>query len=141
MEAIRTMRRAVGCLAVVLVACACQPAAAGGDKAFEDVVKQMLDTMGSLTTTLATIRDDETAKSAKPDLRKAAGKWQLIKKKAEGLPPPSKQEKDRLAKEYRTKLEEAQKKLFGEVARVSTIPGGRAALLEVSSVLGKKNKQ
>ena len=110
-------------------------------RAFEDVVKQMLDTMGSLTTTLATIRDDETAKSAQPDLRKAAGKWQLIKKKAEGLPPPSKEEKDRLAKEYRTKLEEAQKKLFGEVARVSTIPGGRAALLEVSSILGKKNKQ
>ena len=74
------------------------------------------------------------------DLRKAAGKWQLIKKKAEGLPPPSKEEKDRLAKQYKTKLEEAQKKLFGEVARVSAIAGGRQALLEISGVLEKKGK-
>jgi hypothetical protein len=137
-----TMKFRVACLAALFVSCALLPVAAGGAKgSFEDVVKQMLDVMGSLTTTLATIRDDETAKSAQPDLRKAAGKWQLIKKKAEGLPPPSKEEKDRLTKEYKTKLEEAQKKLFGEVARVSVIPGGRAALLDMSSVLGKKGKQ
>jgi hypothetical protein len=89
---------------------------------------------------LTTIRDEDTARSAQPDLRKAAGKWQLIKKKAEGLPPPSKEEKDRLAKQYKSKLEEAQKKLFGEVARVSAIAGGRQALLEISGVLEKKGK-
>jgi hypothetical protein len=134
------MKIRVACLAALFASCV--PAAAGGAKgSFEDVVKQMLDTMGSLTTTLATIRDDETAQSAHPELRKTAGKWQLIKKKAEDLPPPSKEEKDRLTKQYKTKLEEAQKKLFGEVARVSVIPGGRGALLEISSVLGKKSKQ
>ena len=124
----------------LLVSCLFLPGVKGGDKAqFEDVIKQMLDTMGSLTKTLATVTDEETAKNSQPELRKAAGRWHQIKKKAEGLPPPSKEEKDRLAKEYKPKLEEAQKKLFGEVARVSVIPGGRQALLEISGVLEKKD--
>jgi hypothetical protein len=136
------MKTRIACLSALLVLLAFLPGARGGDKAqFEDVVKQVLETMGSLTTTLLTIRDEETAKSAQPELRKTAGQWRLIKKQAEGLPPPSKEEKDRLAKQYKTKLEEAQKKLFGEVARVSIVPGGRAALLEISGVLEKKTKQ
>jgi hypothetical protein len=115
--------------------------AKGGEKSqFEDVIKQVLDTMDSLKSTLATIQDEDTAKSARPVLHKTVEKWQLIKKKAENLPPPSKEEKDRLAKQYRTKLEDAQKKLFGEVGRVSAIPGGRDALLEISNVLDKKAK-
>jgi hypothetical protein len=135
------MKTRVACLFALFVMFALLPGVKGGDKVqFEDVIKQMLDTMGSLTTTLTTIRDEDTARSAQPDLRKAAGKWQLIKKKAEGLPPPSKEEKDRLAKQYKSKLEEAQKKLFGEVARVSAIAGGRQALLEISGVLEKKGK-
>ena len=95
----------------------------------------------SLTATLATIRDEETAKGAQPELRKTAAKWKLIKQKAEDLPPPSRQEKDRLEKQYKMKLEEAQKKLFGEVARVRMVSGGREALLEISSVLEKKAKK
>ena len=97
--------------------------------------------MDALATTLSTIQDEETAKTAKPELRKIAGKWSEIKKSAEALPPPSKEDKDRLAKQYKMKLEEAQKKLFGQVARVQQIPGGRDALLEISSVLTKKAKQ
>jgi hypothetical protein len=136
------MRKLGGCLLTLFLLAAALPGVQGGGKAsFDDVIKQMLETMDSLSTTLATIRDEETAKVAQPDLRKAAGKWQLIKKKAEGLPPPSKEEKDRLAKQYKTKLEESQKKLFGEVARVSLLSGGREALLEISSVLDKKGKQ
>jgi hypothetical protein len=135
------------CLAAIVVTIFALAAARGlGQEApkgevktpFEEVVKQMIATMDSLTATLATIRDDESAKAAQADLRKAADKWQLVKKNADKLPPPEKQEKDRLAKEYKTKLEQAQKKLFGEVARVSAVPGGRAALLEIRAVLDKK---
>lgn len=135
------MRTRIVGLLVVLNLCAVLPAARGGGKAFDDIVKQMLDTMDSLTQTLTTIQDEETAKAAQPDLRKTAAKWQLIKQKAEGLPPPTREEKDRLAKQYKVKLEEAQKKLFGEVGRVSAVPGGRQALLEISGVLEKKSKQ
>jgi hypothetical protein len=136
------MRNQFASLLVLVVLFALLPGARGGEKtSFEDVVKQMLETMDSLTTTLATIRDEETARAAHPELRKTAGKWQVIKKKAEGLPPPSKEEKDRLSTQYKTKLEEAQKKMFGEVGRVGAIPGGREALLEISALLGKKSKQ
>jgi hypothetical protein len=136
------MKVSIGCAVAFVALCASLPPARGGEKTqFEDIIKKMLETMGSLTTTLTTIRDEETAKTSQPDLRKAAEKWDVIKKKAKNLPPPSKEEKDRLTKEYRPKLEEAQKKLFAQVARVSAIPGGRQALLEISSVLDKKDKQ
>jgi hypothetical protein len=135
-----TMR--IACAQVLLTCLAFLPAARAGDKTqFEDVIKQMLGTMDKLTKTLTTITDEDTAKSARPELRKAAGTWHLITKKAEGMPPPSKEEKDRLAKQYKPKLEEATKKLFGEVDRVKSIPGGRQALLEISGVLEKKGKQ
>lgn len=108
---------------------------------FEEVIKGVLDTMDSLSKTLATIHDEASAKAAQEDLGKAADKWRLVKKKAEALPPPSKEEKDRLAKEYKTPLEKAQKKLLGEAARVRTIPGGRAALSRISAVLEKNSKK
>lgn len=133
--------RLVSLLGILLVTSLGSGVSSGSKAPFEDIVKQMVDTMDALTTTLATIRDEDTAKGAQPELRKAAAKWQVIKKKAESLPPPSREEKDRVAKEYKVKLEEAQKKLFGEVGRVATVPGGREALRELSAVLDKKTKQ
>ncbi|MCI0742344.1 MAG: hypothetical protein L0Y72_25210 [Gemmataceae bacterium] len=117
------------------------PQARAGDKKTEDIVKDMLKTMDSITSTLATIKDQESAKAAKTDLRKAADQWNVLKKKAGDIAPPDKGEKDRLAKQYRMKLEEAQKKLFAEVLRVQGVAGGRDALLEIKSVLAKKDKK
>ncbi|MCI0381261.1 MAG: hypothetical protein L0215_27060 [Gemmataceae bacterium] len=115
--------------------------ARAGDNKIEDIVKDMLKTMDTITSTLATIKDQETAKSAKTDLRKAADRWNVLKKKAGDIAPPDKGEKDRLAKQYRMKLEEAQKKLFAEVLRVQGVAGGRDALLEIKNVLAKKDKK
>jgi chemotaxis protein histidine kinase CheA len=114
---------------------------AGKTSPHEDVVKQMLETMDSMTKTLTGINDRESAKEAQPDLRKAAEKWKVAKKKAEDLPPPAKDEKDRLATAYKTKLEESRKKLFKEAARVGVLPGGQEALKEIGSVLDKKKKE
>ncbi len=131
--------RLPGGLALLLLTVLLSPVRAGSE--FENIVKKMLGTMEGLTTTLGTIRGEETAKAAKPELRKQASQWAEIKKKADGLPPPSKEEKERLAKEYKTKLEEAQKNLFKEVRRVMDVAGGREALLEISSVLAKNTKK
>src|SRR4051794_32879495 len=111
------------------------------DARFEDVLKSMLGTMDQITKTLSGITDEDTAKAARPELKKSAEEWQAVRKKAEHLPPPSKEEKDRLAKEYKKKLEDSQKKLFEEISRVQGVPGGKAALLEVSKVLGKQPKK
>src|SRR5262245_24263163 len=107
-------------------------AGAGNDARLEDIVKQMLGAMGQMTTTLSGITDEASAKAAHPDLKKSAESWLLIRKNADKVPPPTKEEKDRLAKEYKPKLEEAQKKLFFEIGRVQGIPGGKEALLEIS---------
>lgn len=105
---------------------------------FADVVKEMLATMEKLSTNLAGIMDEETAKSARPELVKAASGWQQLRQKAAKMRPPTREEKDRLEKEYKEKMQVAQKKLFAEIARVKGVPGGREALKEISAALGKK---
>lgn len=114
---------------------------AGGAARFEQVLKDLGATMEKLTSTLAGIRDQDSAKSAQPELRKVAGHWQALMKKADDVAPPNKEEKERLEKEHRPKLEEARKKLFVEVQRVREVPGGREALKEISAVLERKPKQ
>jgi hypothetical protein len=105
---------------------------------FADVVKEMLSTMEKITASLTAIRDEETAKSARPELLKAAAGWQEIVQKAAKMRPPTREEKERLEKEYKEKMQVAQKKLFAEIARVKGVPGGREALKEISAALGKK---
>ena len=52
-------------------------------------------------------------------------------------PGGGRDEKTRLEKLYKPKLEEALKKMFGEVRRVEGIPGGKDALKEIAGVLKK----
>lgn len=114
-------------------------AEAGGHAGkLEEVLKDTLGTLDKLTTTLAGIKDEETAKAAKPELKTTASKWVEIRKKAEGLKPPTKDEKARLEKEYKGKLETAQKKLLAEIGRVKGVTGGPDALQEIAPVLDKK---
>jgi len=135
------MNARLAAIVIVFGCCAVLPGQVGDKAQFEDVIKQIIETMDSLTGTLTNIKDADSAKDAQPELRKAAGKWQTIRKKAENMAPPSKEEKDRLAKEYRPKLEQSQKKLFVEVGRVSTVPGGKEALSEITAVLEKKKEK
>jgi hypothetical protein len=104
------------------------------------LVQQMLDVMDKLTTSLATVKDQQSADAARPELRKLAKEWTALRDKAEKVPPPAREEKDRLEKDFKTKLEGAQRKLSGEVARVQAVPGGRAALEEIRSVLTRPTK-
>ncbi len=109
--------------------------AAGGAASHEAVVKELLTTLDGLTTTLRGVKDADTAKAARPELKKAAAAWAAVRKKAEALPPPEPAIKDRLMKEYRPKLDAAVKGLFGQVRRVEDVPGGPAALREIAGVL------
>jgi hypothetical protein len=104
------------------------------------VVTQVLEVMDKLSAALATITNEQSAEAAKPELRKLAKQWTALRDKAEKVPPPERAEKDRLEKEFKAKLEGAQRKLFGEVGRVQEIPGGRAALEEIRGVLTRSTK-
>jgi hypothetical protein len=104
------------------------------------VVKEMLGVMDKLTLALSGIKDTATAEAAKPELRKLAKAWTAVRDKAEKTPPPSKEEKARLDKDFKSQMETAQRKLFGEVGRVRNIPGAGDALQEIRSVLTRTMK-
>jgi hypothetical protein len=104
------------------------------------VVKEMLGVMDKLTEALSGIKDSATAEAAKPELRKLAKAWTAVRDKAEKTPPPSKEEKARLEKDFKSQMELAQRKLFGEAGRVRNIPGAGDALQEIRSVLTRTMK-
>src|SRR5262245_6367468 len=135
------MKMRVALASLTLVATAVLATAPSAGKMFEDVLKETLGTFDQITAALVTIKDEDSAKSAKPDREKAAGRFLEIQKLAAAMKPPDKAERDRLVKEYKPKLEEAHKKLFVEISRVRRVPGGRDALQAISIIVGPKEKK
>src|SRR5688572_5586020 len=80
---------------------------AGEGNSHEGVLKQMIGAIGKLGETLATVQDEDAGKSARPELAKGARAFAQARERAEKLPPPEPAEKERLAKLYKPKLEEA----------------------------------
>jgi hypothetical protein len=120
---------------LVALGCGLLPLLAGEESPHESAVKEMLKSLDKLTITLASVKDAETAEAARPELKKAAENWVEVKTKAGKLAPPDKAEKDRLAKEYKGKMDEAIKKFFTEYGRVRGFPAGRAVLMEIKAVV------
>jgi uncharacterized protein YnzC (UPF0291/DUF896 family) len=108
---------------------------------YEQTLKQALQGIDKIATTLETIKDEDSAAAARPDLKKAAESYLEAKTKAEKVQPPEKEEKARLEKLYRPRFEDAMKKMFTQVQRVETIPGGKDALKEIAAVLPKDKKK
>lgn len=130
----------IGCLVVLAGLLLARGQEAGSEARLADILKEMMETMDKLTLQLEAIKDEDTAKASKDDLKKTTSVWLQIRKKAEKMRPPSKDEKDRLEKEYKGKLQAAQKKLFTEIARVKSVPGGPDALKEIRGLLDKSPK-
>lgn len=112
--------------------------ATGSEAKLDEVVKEVLGTMDKLASQLAAIKDEATAKASRDELKKTVRHWQEIRKKGEQLKPPTKEEKDRLEKEYKGKLKAAQDKLFAEIARVKGVPGGPEALKVIRALFAAK---
>lgn len=107
---------------------------------YEKSLQVVVDSFEKIGATLKTIVDEESAGAAKPDLRKAADAFVEARAKAAKMQPPEKEEKVRLEKQYKPKIEEAMKKIFTEIRRVEVIPGGKEALKEIAGVLKKDGK-
>jgi hypothetical protein len=123
-------------LALLVLSAAALGLAAGDETAHEQALKQTIGAIDKMTMTLSTIKDEETAQAAKPELQKAVKVWTMVKAKAAELPPPEQAEKDRLAKAYKPKLDTAVKKFFTEVARVRKFPAGNEVLKEIKDIKG-----
>lgn len=111
------------------------PLTAGEESPHELAVKQVLKSLDKLTMALSAVKDAETAQAARPELRKAAKDWTELKSKTALLPPPDKAEKDRLAKEYKGKMDDAIKKYYVEVGRVFSFQAGKEVLVELKPVV------
>src|SRR5947207_1608670 len=127
------MKRHAWSVGIVLVAAGL--AGSAQDSPYEKALLQVLDSFDKIGAKLKSIEDADSAAAAKPDLRKAADQFVEARAKATKLPPPEKDEKTRLEKLYRPKLDESMKKLIVEARRVEQIPGGKDALKEIADVL------
>ena len=132
------MKRRAGSIGIVLAALAFLGAGEGSP--YEKTLQQMIASADSIGKTLKTIMDEDTAMASKPDLRKANTTWVEARDKAAKLEPPERDEKIRLEKLYKPKLEEALKTMFSEIRRVEVIPGGKDALKGIAGVLKKDGK-
>jgi hypothetical protein len=115
--------------------------AAGEGSPYEKSLQKVLDSFNQIGDSLKKIVDEDSAAAAKPELRKAADSFVTARTKAEKMQPPEKDEKVRLEKQFKAKLEESMKKMFTEVRRVKSIPGGSDAWKEISSIFEKKQQK
>lgn len=120
---------------LVALGVALAPLAAGEESPHELAVKQVLKSLDKLTMALSGVKDAETAQAARPGLRKAAKDWTELKAKTALLPPPDKAEKDRLVKDYKSKMDDAIKKYYVEVGRVFSFEAGKDVLMELKPVV------
>ena len=110
------------------------------DSPHEKALKDAVASLDQIGATLKTIANEESAGAARPALKKSAAAFLEARAKGDKLPPPEKDEKERLKKIYKAKLEEALRKIRVESGRVEQIPGGREALEEIKDVFKKDSK-
>jgi len=126
--------RAIG-IAIVLITAALVPLLAGEESPHEQALKQMIQSLGKMTTTLSSVKDADTAQAARPELKKAVDGFTAVRAKADKLPPPEPAEKERLAKAYKGKMEQAIKMLLVEAGRLESVPAAKDLLKDLRTVL------
>ena len=109
-------------LALLVVACS-------SSNSPEGIMKDTLGMMNDMTSALASIKDEASAKAAIPKLEELAKKGEDIKKRAEELKTKlTKEDEEALKKKYEPQLKEATEKLMKETFRVATVPGAAEAM-------------
>lgn len=104
------------------------------DAKYEAVLQKLLGTIGQISKTLETVKDEKSGQEARPELRKQTEEFRATRKKSEELAPPSPEVRERIGKKYQPEFEKARKELAGQVARVQRVPGGPAVLQEIRGV-------
>jgi hypothetical protein len=94
----------------------------------ESLVKQTITAMDETTQAMATVKDEASAQAAVPRLRALAERRKKIEEKMATVKTPPPAEQAELQKKYAARLNEVTTGLMQEAMRVSTVPGGKAAL-------------
>jgi hypothetical protein len=95
-----------------------------GSDSHDKLVQEMIDVLNGTRSVLHEIKDEKTAEQKAGELKKKGEQLRELKKRAEGLREAlDPDEKARLEKEYKRKLEEAIARLSAEWDRVKKIEG------------------
>lgn len=95
---------------------------------------KLFESLSGIVKSLEMITDEVSAKAQQPELKTLAQTFLSTRKLSESLPPPSNDQRDRLARAYRPLFEQNRKALLAQIARVQRVPGGLAALQEIRAV-------
>ena len=94
----------------------------------ESLVKQTITAMDETAQAMATVKDEPSAQAAVPRLRALAERRKKIEEKMATVKTPPPAEQAELQKKYAARLSEVTTRSCSEAMRVSTVPGGKAAL-------------
>lgn len=104
-------------LSLVLVLFTMQCAGCGGDT-HESIMKEQIDTMKTMVSTLEGIKDESSAKSAKPTLESLAKQMKEIEARGAKLPAPTAEEAKALQEKYSKDMEDLMPRMMKEMFRV-----------------------
>jgi hypothetical protein len=94
----------------------------------DSMVKQTIEALDETAQTMATVKDEPSARAAVPRLQALARRRKAIEEKTAAVKTPSPAEQAELQKKYAVRLTGATTLLMTEALRVSTVPGGTIAL-------------
>lgn len=120
------------CLALVMLA--------GCGKATHDsVTAEAIKLMNDMADILASIKDEASAKSAKPKLEALSKRMDALKQKSQALGVPTKEQKDALQKKYGEERTKAASRLLKDIFRIALDPKLNAQLKDTLSNMKKSD--
>jgi hypothetical protein len=123
----REIMRVVALTAMVLVL-ALQ--GCGGAPTHESLAKDAMSIMKEFGAVLEGIKDEASAKSAEPALKKLAERMKTLSKQKEALPKLSEADEKKVMEKFTKEGEEIMGKLLKESMRVAMIPGANKVVEE-----------
>jgi hypothetical protein len=107
---------------------------------FEGLIKEMIGVTKEVVAELEKIKDEDSAKAARPKLKKLGGQLQDFQQRAKKLGKPSEEEEKKLKEKYEKDFTTLFQKMATESLRVTKIKGGPDALKELQPAPKDKPK-
>ena len=111
------MNRLIAVLAAALWVCA----GCGGDT-YESLAAEGVTTMGQFANALDTIKDEASAKAARPELKNILAKMKSIQERQDKLGTPTEAQVKAVVDKYGKQMEEVQTKLATNMMRIGFDP-------------------
>lgn len=102
----------------------------GGDT-HESLAAEVVPVMREMADTISTIKDEATAKAAKPKLERIAAKMKDLNTRREKLPAPTEAQTKAMIEKYGKEMEAAQRKMMGSLMAISGDPKIQEVLKDI----------